>query len=86
MWDWCPFLDGRYGYQLGSHGRWIGMHLKKPKKKGGGGKKKQVNGGGAIPSGHDLNDHDHDEDESGEDGEETQASLESRTRRAHAQS
>lgn len=65
-------LHERYGYQLGGHGRWIAMHLKKPKKRGGGGKKKQVKGGGPIPSIQDFDDHD--EEEPGEDGEETQAS------------
>ncbi|KAF8555628.1 galactose oxidase [Imleria badia] len=58
------FWNDLYGYQLAGHGRWIAMHLKKPKKRGGGGKKKQVKGG---PSIQDLGDHD--DDEGGEDGE-----------------
>ncbi|KAH0834643.1 hypothetical protein J3R83DRAFT_10152 [Lanmaoa asiatica] len=62
------FWNDLYGYQLGGHGRWIAMHLKKPKKRGGG-KKKQVKGGGAIPSVQDLDDR----EEPGEVEEETQA-------------
>ncbi|KAG8216281.1 hypothetical protein J3R82DRAFT_6339 [Butyriboletus roseoflavus] len=64
------FWNDLYGYQLGGRGRWIAMHLKKPKKKGGGGNKKQVKDGGAIPFAQDLDDHG--DDESGEDGEKTQ--------------
>ncbi|KAI9458053.1 galactose oxidase [Boletus coccyginus] len=70
------FWNDLYGYQLGGHGRWISLHLKKPKKRGGGGKKKkQVRAGEAIPSIQDVDD---DDGEPGEDGE-TQASLGSRT-------
>lgn len=64
-------LAGRYGYQLGGHGRWIAMHLKKPKNRGGGGKKRQGKSVGVIPSTQDHDDHG---EEPGED-EETQASL-----------
>lgn len=63
--------DGRYGYQLGGHGRWIAMHLKKPKKRGGG-RKKQVKGGEVVPPAHGLDDH---EEDPGDDGEETEASA-----------
>ncbi|KAN0085624.1 hypothetical protein V8E55_006758 [Tylopilus felleus] len=64
------FWNDLYGYQVAGHGRWIAMHLKKPKKRGGGGKKKQAKGGGATSSIQDLDDHN--DDEAGEDGEETQ--------------
>ncbi|KAG6370868.1 galactose oxidase [Boletus reticuloceps] len=60
------FWNDLYGYQLGGNGRWIAMHLKKPKTKSGSGKKKQAKASGAILSTQDLNDH---EEEDGEDGE-----------------
>ncbi|KAG9310547.1 hypothetical protein JVU11DRAFT_9095 [Chiua virens] len=43
------FWNDLYGYQLGGNGRWIAMHLKRPKKKGGG-KKKQPKRGGVMQS------------------------------------
>ncbi|KAG9308086.1 hypothetical protein JVU11DRAFT_12599 [Chiua virens] len=39
------FWNDLYGYQLGGNGRWIAMHLKRPKKKGGGKKKQPKRGG-----------------------------------------